>query len=52
MIEAGLVAVVSAVIGFVLLYTIDECVDEHPYDEHAIVSKVTVFDVIFFVSMV
>ncbi|KAJ8303245.1 hypothetical protein KUTeg_019641 [Tegillarca granosa] len=38
-IEAGLVAVVSAVIGFVLLYTIDECVDAHPYDEHAIVSK-------------
>ncbi|XP_067651760.1 H(+)/Cl(-) exchange transporter 7-like isoform X2 [Haliotis asinina] len=37
--EAGVVAIVSAIIGFVLMYFIKDCTEEHPYSHHAITSN-------------
>lgn len=37
--EAGVVAMVSAVVGFVLMYATNECTSVSPYDDHAITAK-------------
>lgn len=47
--EAGLVGALAALLSIIMITNIDECTSKQPYDDHAIVAKVS--DTMLFLAM-